>query len=289
MMGGEASVESEVGAGSTFTLSLPEELTPGSLASAGKPAPLAGKPTLLVIDDDASIHGLVRRLFQKHPIQVAVARNGEEGIRLARELGPSVITLDVIMEGADGWEVLRRLKSDPGLAPIPVILLSILDVRGDPRGFLASEVFTKPVDIDRLSGAILRLAAAGRAHSALIVDDNPASRDLLRRSIEKLGWSIHEASDGAEALSRFDEVQPGVVLLDLMMPRVDGFEFLSRLRASEHGRDTPVLVVTAMDLDSGQRERLKQQAAAVLSKSSLRGNELISHVLATLDRTPNHP
>jgi CheY-like chemotaxis protein len=202
---------------------------------------------------------------------------------MARVLHPRVITLDVVMEGADGWEILHRLKGDPQLALIPVILLSILDNHGDPRGFLAQEVFTKPVDVDRLSGAILRHAASGRAQSALIVDDSSEARDILRKQLRSLGWTIHEAADGAEALEKCASVNPGVVVLDLMMPNVDGFEFLSRLRATEAGRATPVLVVTAMDLDTAQRQRLKQQAAAVVNKGALRGNELIAQVLAALE------
>jgi signal transduction histidine kinase/DNA-binding response OmpR family regulator len=288
MLGGDTYVQSEPGAGSTFTLSIPEEFTPGALHAAA-PLRQSDKPTVLVIDDDTAIHHLVRRLFEKHPVDVAVARNGEEGMRMARILNPRVITLDVVMEGADGWEILRRLKADPQLSRIPVILLSILDTHGDPRGFLAEEVFTKPVDMDRLSGAILRHAAAGRTQSALIVDDSPDARGLLKRQLQSLGWTIHEAADGAEALELCASVRPGVVVLDLMMPNVDGFEFLSRLRATDSGRETPVLVVTAMDLDPTQRQRLKQQAAAVLSKGALRGNDLIAQVLATLARTSHKP
>jgi len=282
MLGGDTFVQSEAGAGSTFTLSVPEEFTVGGLLA----PPLlrqSGKPTILVIDDDTAIHGLVRRLFDKHPVEVAVARNGEEGMRMARVLDPRVITLDVVMEGADGWEILRRLKADPKLSRIPVILLSILDNHGDPRGFLAEEVFTKPVDIDRLSGAILRHAASGRAQSALIVDDSSDARGDVRKQLGRLGWTIHEAADGAEALEKCAAIHPGVVVLDLMMPNVDGFEFLSRLRATDSGRNTPVLVVTAMDLDPAQRQRLKQQAAAVVNKGSLRGNDLIAQILATLE------
>jgi len=282
MLGGDTLVQSELGVGSTFTLSLPEETTPGALQAEPALRP-SDKPVVLVIDDDTDIHGLVYRLFDKRPVEVAVARNGEEGIRMARVLNPRVITLDVVMEGADGWEILRRLKADRELSHIPVILLSILDTHGDPRGFLADEVFTKPVDIDRLAGAILRHAAAGRTHSALIVDDNPDARGMLKRQLQNLGWSLHEAADGAEALDKCALLQPGVVVLDLMMPNVDGFEFLSRLRATDSGRDTPVLVVTEMDLDQTQRQRLKQQAAAVVSKSSLRSHDLIAQVLATLE------
>lgn len=282
MLGGEVKVESLLGVGTTFTLDLPEELTAGALSVARPPRDTEA-PSILVIDDDTAIHGLLTRLLEKHPVQVAVARNGEEGIRMARELNPRAITLDIIMEGADGWEVLRRLKSDPVIARIPVILLSILDAHGDPRGLLAAEVFSKPVDIDRLSEAILRHAAAGRATSALIVDDNPESRQLLRRPLDKLGWRIFEASNGEEALELCEREQPGLVLLDLLMPGVDGFEVLSRLRATDSGRDTPVLVVTAMDLNEAQQERLRMQAAAIMNKNALRGNELIAQVLATLE------
>jgi len=281
MMSGDTFVESELGKGTTFTLALPEEMTPGALAAA-KAASKPANPVVLVIDDDDAIHDLVRKLLDRQPLEVVTARSGDEGLRIARELKPRVITLDIVMDGADGWEILRRLKNDADLASIPVVLLSILDTKGDPRGFMAADVLTKPVDVDTLGSAILRLAAAGRTQSALIVDDNEESRSMLRKPLEKMGWEIHEAAGGADALEMCAALKPGLVLLDLMMPEVDGFEFLSRLRSSESGRDTPVLVVTAMDLTTQQRERLRQQAAAVVSKSVLRGNELIAQVLAAL-------
>jgi adenylate cyclase len=281
MLGGDTIAESRLGQGSVFTLTLPEEVSPGAIAASRQPS-ADTRPAVLVIDDDADIHGIVRRLFLRQPLEVASAYDPDEALRTARRLRPRVILLEVQMERADGWSILHRLKADEELASIPVILCSFLDVRHDSRAFLAAEILTKPIDLERLSVAIFRHAASPGARTALIVEDDPAARHSLRQPLEQIGWTVTEASDGEEALARFAAVAPSLVVLDLRLPRVDGFEFLARLRSSEAGRSTPVIVVTAMDLDNAQRKRLQNHAASLVPKAGMRSPDLIAQVIASL-------
>lgn len=281
MLGGDATAESTLGKGSVFTLMLPEEVSPGAIAASVQASPHT-RPAVLVIDDDADIHGIVRRLFLRQPLEVASAYDGDEGIRLARRLRPRVILLEVQMERADGWAVLQRLKSDEELAGIPVLLCSFLDVHQDSRAFHAAEILTKPIDLERLSVSIFRHAANSDSRTALIVEDDPAARHSLRQPLEQIGWSVTEAADGMEALERFVTDAPSLIVLDLRLPKLDGFEFLARLRAMESGKSTPVIVVTAMDLDNAQRKRLQQHSASLVPKAGMRSPDLIAQVIASM-------
>jgi CheY-like chemotaxis protein/anti-sigma regulatory factor (Ser/Thr protein kinase) len=282
MMGGDITVTSRVGEGSTFRIELPASVDALEAAKAasvegGQTVELAGEDArqvalasgpALVIDDQEEARDLLRRTLEGDGFEVRTAESGEEGLALARELAPCVITLDVMMPGMDGWEVLRRLKADPETQHIPVVMVSIIHEKGLGYSLGAAEYLTKPVDRSLLLHLVAKYGGKGAQPLALIVEDDETGRELVRRTLEGEGWRVDEAENGAVGLQRAEQQTPDLVILDLMMPVMDGFEFLRELRRSKSGRDVPVVVLTAKELDPDEREFLNQQAETVLSKDS---------------------
>jgi signal transduction histidine kinase/DNA-binding response OmpR family regulator len=286
MMGGDISVASTLGQGSTFTARLPAavvEPQAASLTRAGETAATAprlpeGAPTVLVIDDDLTVHDLLSRFFNKEGLRMVAARSGEEGIRLARELRPAVITLDVLMPGMDGWAVLTALKADPDLSDISVIMLSIVDEKQMGYALGAADYLTKPVDWERLAAVLQRYQSPRSPCPVLIVEDDASLRALLRRRLEKDGWTVIEAANGRVALEFMAEKRPDVVLLDLMMPEMDGFQFLDEVRKRAEWRSIPVIAITAKELTEDDRQRLNGGVKKILQKGAYSREELLSEV-----------
>jgi adenylate cyclase len=273
MMGGDISVESELGRGSKFVMTLPVHVgEAGNSARTSEPSRLrmAGSsreaPLILVVDDDPTVREVVGRYLEREGFTFAEANGGREGLRLARELKPAAITLDITMPDLDGWTVLVAIKGDPALADIPVILLTIIDEKN--RGFAlgASEYLVKPIDRDKLI-RVLRQLSTPSGGSILVVDDDQMSRAGLRNSLEQAGWQVVEAGNGQVALTRLKEAHPSAILLDLMMPEMDGFEFLEEVRRHEEWRDIPVIVITARDVSMEERARLNGQVESVVQKA----------------------
>lgn len=281
LMGGPPiRVTSQEGVGTEFVVQLP-----AVVESAAQPRPVVSPPlplpatdsttaepadgrTVLVVDDDPMVRELMQRFLGKEGFRVILAATGDDGLKLAREERPCLITLDVAMPGADGWTVLGQLKGDPATADIPVVMLTIVDDRG--RGFAlgATEYLTKPIDWQRL-GAILRRYLVGRADGVLVIDDDQQNREIVRRHLEKDGWTIREAADGEQGLAAFHDHKPGLVLLDLMMPVLDGFGFLDELNKRHPGHRVPVVVLTAKELTSADFDRLNGRVARILEKGDL--------------------
>jgi signal transduction histidine kinase/CheY-like chemotaxis protein len=280
MMGGDVTVASEPGRGSTFTIRLPAEV-PESTRESPAPAPPvrdvapAGTSTVLVIDDDSAVRDLMSRFLGKEGFRVVAAGGGEDGLRLARELRPDVITLDVLMPGMDGWSVLAALKADAALAEIPVVMLTMLDDRNLGYALGAADYLTKPIDRERLVAVLERYH---RELPVLVVDDDPDFRDLARRMLEREGYTVVEADNGRAGLDRLRETVPGVVLLDLMMPEMDGFDFVAAVRAEAAWRSVPIVVITAKDLSPEDHERLNGYVARVLQKGALSREALLGEV-----------
>jgi signal transduction histidine kinase/CheY-like chemotaxis protein len=278
MMGGTVTVESVPGEGSTFTIHLPADVQPPPVTSEHVAGVAGPAGTVLVIDDDAAMHDLVRRTLDKEGINVISAFGGDEGLLLAREAKPAVITLDVMMPGNDGWNVLRSLKADPSLSSIPVVMLTIVDDKNLGFSLGASEYLTKPVDRERLVRVIRRLRADGTGGRALIVDDDPAARERMRHMLEQEAWEVFEAPHGRAGLDVMADRLPDLILLDLMMPEMDGFEFLAALHAREGGRSVPVVVVTGADLTPAEREHLAVNVAKVFDKRHLDETEFLTEL-----------
>ena len=296
LMGGDVTVESEEGKGTTFIVELPavvnEEPEAPTLAVAVPSSPPAdvdapavdagddGAETVLVIDDDPTTLDLTRRFLTREGFAVQTADSGMRGLELAQKLRPSAITLDVMMPGMDGWAVLTALKQQPETADIPVIMLTMLDEKEMGFALGASEYMSKPIDRERLTAYLERYLASSRVGGGriLVVEDEAETRELLRRGLEKNGWSIDEAENGLVALARLNDQVPDLILLDLAMPQMDGFDFLAELRQTEEWHNIPVVVVTAGDLTAGEQARLDGQVEAVLKKGAHPRDSLLSEL-----------
>ena len=216
--------------------------------------------------------------------QVLHAMGGREGLKVAKAARPDLITLDIIMPDLDGWSVLKALKDDPELRAIPVVLVTIMADRDMGFALGAADFVTKPFDRDLLIQAINRHRRGDGLAQVLVVDDDAKTRDMLRRTLQKEGWTVAEAANGREALGRLERSRPALVLLDLMMPEMDGFEVLERMRREAAWRAIPVIVVTAKDLTRAEIERLNGQVIKVLQKGSYRRRDLLDDVRALLAR-----
>jgi signal transduction histidine kinase/DNA-binding response OmpR family regulator len=278
LMGGDIAVTSEPGHGSMFTVRLPvdpRQQPPAEATNAS--AGVCG--TVLVIDDEPVVRDLMQRFLTREGFRVLTAANGADGLRIAREQRPDAITLDVIMPGLDGWSVLSTLMSDEALADIPVIMLTIIDDQHTGYALGAADYLTKPIDRTRL---IATLAKYRRDRPVLVIDDDPAIRAFLRRVLEGEGYTVDEAGNGVEGLQRVSAQVPGAILLDLMMPQMDGFEFLGALHADAAWREIPVIVITAKDLTPEERERLNGSVVRIVQKGTYAERELLNEVRALL-------
>ncbi len=287
LMGGDVTVESEFGAGSTFIIDLPA-IVPEQVREAPTPAPTP-PPThtegaILVIDDDPDASELLRRTLEKGGYRVLVASSGMEGLVLATKYRPSAITLDVMLPGMDGWSVLSALKSDPDTADIPVVMVTLLQDRQMGFALGASDFLSKPVDPDHLRRILARHVPPDSV-DALVVEDDDASREMLCRMLEKAGLRVHEAANGELALAKLADVRPGIVLLDLMMPVMDGFEFLAVMRQDESKADIPVVIITAKDLTEEEHRLLNGSAEAVIQKNSMDQQALLQKICSAIARS----
>jgi signal transduction histidine kinase/CheY-like chemotaxis protein len=282
LLGGSLSAASETGKGSTFTIRIPA-LLPGTEPqdpSAGTPA-ISGTELealrkagpgamILVIDDDPEAREIIERYLTKDGYSVATAASGEQGLRLAHEIQPAAITLDVMMPDMDGWSVLRT---------IPVIMLSMIDDRTRGYSLGAVDYLTKPVDREQLNKTLSRYYCAEEdICPVLLVEDDIETREVMARTLEKAGWTVSEAGNGQEALDMMSGLNPRLILLDLMMPVMDGFDFLTAMRARPEWRHIPVIVLTAKDLTADDRDRLNGWVEEIVEKSAYTREQLLQHV-----------
>ncbi len=283
LLGGTLTVESEVDEGSTFTITLPRLLkgTTGTGNRSGAAMATGAErksQTVLVVDDDPSARDLIQRYLTREGFEAHTAATGSEALRLARELHPSVITLDVLMPGMDGLAVLQALKADPELAEIPVVMVSTMSDRSLGAALGAADYLMKPIAKDKLLAIMGKYWCPAPPCQVLIVDDDESSKLLVKTVFEKGGWKIATASDGAEALAQVEKKEPTLILLDLMMPIMDGFEFTTTIRRNPQYAKIPIIVLTAKDLTAQDRARLEGGVKKVLTKGSVTGPELLKEL-----------
>ena len=298
MMGGDIEVASTPGEGSEFTVTLPAEVAEQAVSQVEAIGPeiesaeleqalrSASGPgttgTILVIDDDPGTHDLLRRALSREGYRVEGAPDGESGLTRIRELRPDAIILDIRMPRMDGWSVLSRLRTDPDLSSIPVIVLSMLDDRNVGYALGAAEYLTKPVDARKLVATLSRFCP-DRDAPILVVEDDSGARERVRRVLERDGWKVEEAANGREALALLPDLRPQLVVLDLMMPEMDGFELAARMRADARWRALPVLVLSALDLSAEQRQRLSGSVDVIMQKGGSELEELLPEIRSLLD------
>jgi signal transduction histidine kinase/CheY-like chemotaxis protein len=273
MLGGGIDVTSKPGEGSVFTITLPEGGKSEKPAAAFDHGPAvsgsAAGRKILIVDDDPAVHDVLRVTLAREGYRLLHAYDGTEALDLVREHHPDVITLDVMMPRVDGWSVLSELKSDPDLARIPVIMLTIVDERTMGYSLGASEYMTKPVDRTRLVELVRRFTAQTDDEIVLVVDDDADVRAIVKVTVEKTGLKTAEAVNGQEALDWLAAHRnPALILLDLMMPVMDGFEFLERVRANPATSHVPIVVLTAKDLTDTERRLINERTLLVLTKGA---------------------
>ena len=283
--GGRIWVDSEVGKGSTFGFALPAGSREPALTSvpevgldsglpteldSGLPTELAPGPgpTVVVVEDDRRSFDLLRAYLEAAGVRVVGARDGEEGLDTVRRLSPAGVILDILLPGIDGWEVLAQLKADPGTAAIPVIVVSGLDESGGGSALGAAEYLVKPVGKEQLLAALYRaVTMPEQKHTVVAIDDDPVAIELVRASLEPRGWTVLGAAAGQEGLALIRERQPSVVLLDLLMPGMDGFEVVEALRADPGTKSVPVVILTSKSMTHQDKERLRGRITYVARKA----------------------
>ena len=277
MMGGSIEVSSTSGAGTTFTVLLPKAIKqpeiPNKVRDSTSPPDAPAIGTVLVVDDDPISRDLIQRALSRQGLHIELAGDGEQALRLAKQLRPDAITLDVIMPGMDGWAVLSALKADPDLAEIPVILLSFVGNKSLGFALGASDYLTKPVDGKRLAALLNKyrrdqdgVASNNLTCQILIVEDDVATRGILRSVLETQGWAVTEADSGRAALDRLKVARPHLILLDLMLPEMDGFELIGEIRKSHAGDPIPIVVITGKNLTPAESQQLNGYVERVLQK-----------------------
>ena len=217
---------------------------------------------------------------------MVTAAGGLEGLRRAKELRPIAITLDVMMPDLDGWSVLAALRQDAELAEIPVIMVTIVDEHRRGIALGAAGYLTKPIDRDRLHQLVGRFRALTPPARVLLVEDDPVQRERVGAWLEDQQWVVQEATNGREALARLQEEVPDVILLDLMMPEMDGFAVVAAMQKEARWRNIPVIVITARDLNANDRERLNSGVQSILVKEMFRPAELVERIRRLVHTNP---
>ncbi len=273
LLGGDVHVESQEGVGSTFTVTLPGALNREMLKPPPAPPPpenpeqsLANAPLVLLIDDDMAVQYFVSEHLKTEGYRVEIGVDGEDGLKMAKACNPSVILLDIELPKLDGWGVLSELKADPALASVPVIILSAEENRGRAFSLGAADYLLKPIEPPKIAVAVQRELAGG-AGDVVVADDDSNTREIVCRQLRYAGLSAIQLEDGERVVPLVEEKKPSLLILDLMLPNMDGFEILRRLR--ESGSNIPVIVLTGKELSAPEEQMLHDANAKVIIKGGL--------------------
>ncbi|TME04257.1 MAG: response regulator [Chloroflexi bacterium] len=281
--GGDVSVESQLGKGTTFTVRLPAHSVAPQEWPARKPEKArqveAGRPLVLVVEDNPQAAEILGRHLEVGGFRMEIARNGTDALRMARELKPVAVTLDILLPEIDGWEVLTRLKQDESTRNIPVVVVSVVDNPALGRALGAIDYFVKPIDgrglLSRLEQFTFTTKVKREEVRVLVVDDEQSNLDLIEGLLKPAGFSVLRANGGQEGIDMAKSRLPNLILLDLMMPGVSGFEVVEQLRAEDRTRTIPIMVLTAKTLTADDKRSLNGNVAAIFQRNSVAGAELI--------------
>jgi len=272
LLGGDITLTSKVGEGSSFILSVKNQ----------KIQPVAGENLVLVIDDNADVQTILSRFLKKAGYVVITASNGIEGLELSKKYRPNIIILDVMMPGIDGWQVLDELKSHKDLKDIPVVMLTM--VSDKKKGFLlgAAEFLQKPIHEANLLETLGKYSSGQGSKSVLVVDDSDQTRSLISRFLAGKGMDVIEAENGEEAIKIVKSDLPDIIILDLLMPVLNGFEFILEFRKIEGAKSIPIIVSTAKDLSPQEMTQLKDEVSKINVKGSRSLDNLLEDILSTI-------
>jgi CheY-like chemotaxis protein len=297
LLGGEIELQSEVGKGSTFRFSFPARLVQNAspVENADSTAQVfspmveerfrsGDRPLVLVVDDDVEVIYILEKYLRDDGYEIETASNGDEAIAKARLLHPFAMTLDVMLPGRDGWEVIQTLKSDPETSDIQIIMLSMLDNRQLGYSLGATDYLVKPVSRNSLLQRLDQIRNGKPLRTAVVVDDDPIQLRVLETALTDEGMDVHAFTNGDSALRWLTEHTTDLITLDLMMPGMDGFAVLDGVRANAQLKDVPVLIITAKDVMDDDRARLNGRIAAIIEKGPRQREDLLQEIRQTLRR-----
>ena len=308
LLGGRIEIESEHGVGTTFSVHIPSGVAQGSfeaskngtdpslrgvgpsLRKAMEKSPHQGDAVdLLIIDDEPSVHEMVTRYLTHRSVVVHSATDGDQGLQMARTLQPDAIVVDVLMSAMSGWEVLSELKADPVTSSIPVIVGSILDEESKAFSLGADDYLVKPIDRDSLDAILNRYAHSG-VPRVLIVEDDDDLREVLQRKIMRTNWQVETAAHGGKAHQYLlNNPLPDLILMDLMMPEVDGFDLLQLIHQNPDWKSIPIVVVTAMELSGREKKLLNTHVRQILHKGVQNEHEFLDEITTLIDGLDSRP
>jgi CheY-like chemotaxis protein len=314
LMGGDITVTSELGQGSKFTVTLPLGEAAAAVAAAAAADATAGakervlaerekdrgvlradaaaaataaqrapvpedddKKVVLVVDDEPDSVILVRENLNGQPYRVISAFSADEGFKIAQKTKPFAILLDIMMPDKDGWELIKDLKSNKETAEIPVVILSIVDNK--PLGFSlgVTDYLLKPIDRDALVATLTRIALRP-VKDILVVDDDEGVREILDDMLKREGYRVSLAQNGVEAIASLGKHPPDLVILDLMMPEMDGFQVVKHMRQNPRWSEIPVLICTAKELTQIERADLQRSVSRIVEKGSMQQDILLGEL-----------
>ena len=279
LQGGRVAVDSSPGRGSTFAFSLPVRSRAAVVSRALEVAPTTDRERVLVVEDDANAYDLIASALRSAGYTATRARYGEEAIKLANELRPLAITLDLVLPGIDGWEVLKRLKNGEFTRDIPIVIISVVENRDLGIALGADDYFVKPVDRERLLDRVRALSTHGEERPRLLlIDDDSAVHSLIEAELSTAGFVIESAFNGEQGLIAARERTPDVIILDLMMPGMSGFEIADTLKEDPLTANIPILVLTSKEITADERRELQSKVSSFVQKGKSARAQLLREI-----------